>query len=55
MRFSTSTTSDFDPILSNNVFTIYNWSFFLLLGIIALNLLAVWKITQTSLSDNSQE
>jgi hypothetical protein len=55
MRFSTSTTSDFDPILSNNVFTIYNWSFFLLLGIIALNLIAVWKITQTSLPDNSQK
>ena len=55
IRYWTSTTSDFDPVLSNNVFSIYNWSIIVLLGIIALNLIAVWKITQTSLPDNSQK
>lgn len=54
-RYWTSTTSDFDPVLSNNVFSIYNWSIIVLLGIIALNLIAVWKITQTSLPHDSQK
>ena len=55
IRYWTSTTSDFDPVLSNNVFSIYNWSIIVLLGIIALNLIAVWKITQTPLPRNSQK
>jgi len=55
IKYWTSTTSDFDPVLSNNVFSIYNWSIIVLLGIIALNLIAVWKITQTSLPRNSQK
>jgi len=55
ISYWTSTSSDFDPILSDNVFSIFNWSFIVLLGIIALNLIAVWKITRTQLPNNQQK